>query len=78
MGKHCIKVQPLHVFMLNGIWNNSIESQDIHFWETSSPSNVVSSPVQQILVDHVVAGVLMWKKMFTMLFPSISTRQVGL
>jgi hypothetical protein len=26
----------------------------------------------------VVAGVLMWKKMFTMLFPSISTRQVGL
>jgi hypothetical protein len=63
-------VQLLRVFMLNGIWNSSIESQHIHFWGMSSPSNVVSSPVQQILVDHVVAGVLMWKKMFTMLFPS--------
>jgi hypothetical protein len=76
MEKHSITVQLLRVFMLNSIWNN-IKSQDIRFWGTSSPRNVVGGPVQQILVDHEVAEVLMWKKMFSMLFPSVSTRRLA-
>jgi hypothetical protein len=77
MEKHSITVQVLHVFMLNGIWNNSIKLQGIRFWGMLSLRNVVGGPVQQVLVDHEVAGVLMWKKIFSMLSPSISTRRLA-